>query len=145
MGRRKTGENLEASVLRLTALRQGLNLAHILRDPVKRGGSPLPCHSDCRRYRDGSACSGIVIFHYDGLGAGGGAGGCTLSLEGGKVPLVKSSSQWKLDLQGLLDLGAKGRLPDGIGKGEKEEEGLDHKGYLRLMLLEDTVKNGFTV
>ena len=47
----------------------------------------------------------------------------------------KSSSQWKLDLQGLLDLGAKGRLPDGIGKGEKEEDGLDHKGYLRLMLL----------
>lgn len=66
-------------------------------------------------------------------------------LEGGKVPLVKSSSQWKLDLQGLLDLGAKGRLPDGIGKGEKEEDGLDHKGYLRLMLLADTVKNGFTV
>ena len=28
----------------------------------------------------------------------------------------------------------KGRLPDGIGRGEKEEDGLDHKGYLRLML-----------
>ena len=54
MGRKRTGENLEASVLKLVSVRQGLNMIHILSDGKKRqeaetlaaaitgGGSLLP-------------------------------------------------------------------------------------------------------
>ena len=102
MGRRRQ-ENLEASVLRLTALRQGMNLAHILRDPVKReearslaiviaggtGMAPL------------AAVLSFFIMTVWALGEALADVRCLL--EGGKVPLVKSSSQWKLDLQVQLE------------------------------------------
>ena len=133
-GEDRDRENLEASVLRLTALRQGLNLAHILGDPVKRqearslammiagGTGMLPL----------TAVLSFFIMTVWALGEALADVRCLL--EGGKVPLIKNSSQWKLDLQGLLDLGAGGRLPDGAGQARGDENGLDHKGYLRLML-----------
>ena len=84
-----------------------MNLAHILRDPVKReearslaiviaggtGMAPL------------AAVLSFFIMTVWALGEALADVRCLL--EGGKVPLVKSSSQWKLDLQGLLDLGPK--------------------------------------
>lgn len=133
-GKEKDRENLEASVLRLTALRQGLNLAHILRDPVKREEARSLAIAIAGGTGMAPLAAVLSFFIMTVWALGEALADVRCLLEGGKVPLVKSSSQWKLDLQGLLELGAKGRLPDGIGKGEKEEEGLDHKGYLRLML-----------
>ncbi len=33
-------------------------------------------------------------------------------LNGGKVPLVKAVSDWQLSLEGVLKIGAEGKLPD---------------------------------
>lgn len=133
-GKEKDRENLEASVLRLTALRQGLNLAHILRDPVKREEARSLAMAIAGGTGMVPLAAVLSFFIMTVWALGEALADVRCLLEGGKVPLVKSGSQWKLDLQGLLDLGAKGRLPDGDRKGEKEENGLDHKGYLRLML-----------
>lgn len=131
-GKKRDRDNLEASLLRLTALRQGLNLAHILGDPVKRqeartlgmaiaGGTGM------------APLAAVVSFFIMTIWA---LGEALLDvrclLEGGRVPLVKSRSQWRLDLEGLLRIGAQGRLPELPAK--EEGTGLDHKGYLRLML-----------
>ena len=133
-GKEKDRENLEASVLRLTALRQGLNLAHILRDPVKREEARSLAMAIAGGTGMAPLAAVLSFFIMTVWALGEALADVRCLLEGGKVPLVKSGSQWKLDLQGLLDLGAQGRLPDGDRKGEKEENGLDHKGYLRLML-----------
>ena len=127
-------ENLSDAVHHLLAVRSGLNLIHILSDNAKRAQARELAAVITGA---GSITPLILVttfFVMSVWALGEALADVRCLLEGGKVPLVKSSSQWKLDLQGLLDLGAKGRLPDGIGKGEKEEDGLDHKGYLRLML-----------
>ena len=55
-------------------------------------------------------------------------------LDGGKVPLMKTGSDWKLSLENVLKTGAEGRLPDLEKTDPENEMGLDLKGYLRLFL-----------
>lgn len=50
-------------------------------------------------------------------------------MEGGKVPLIKNSQDWKIKLSNLPNF--KNHLKDGID----ENKGLDYKEYLRLFLL----------
>lgn len=133
-GRDKDRENLEASVLRLTALRQGLNLAHILRDSVKRQEARALAMAVAGGAGLAPLAAVLSFFIMTVWALGEALVDVRCLLEGGNVPLIKNASQWKLDLQGLLDIGARGRLPEGAGKAEEGESGLDHKGYLRLML-----------
>ena len=51
-------------------------------------------------------------------------------LSGGRIPLIKSASQWKLDLDGLLEMGREGN----VSQPSSGEEGLDYRGYLRILL-----------
>ena len=133
-GRKKDRENLETSVLRLTALRQGLNLAHILGDPVKREEARSLAMAIAGGTGMVPLAAVLSFFIMTVWALGEALTDVRCLLEGGKVPLVKNGSQWKLDLQGLLDLGAKGRLPAGSWEETGEKSGLDYKGYLRLML-----------
>ena len=46
------------------------------------------------------------------------------------MPLLKSSAQWKLDLEGLVALGRDGA----VSQEAENTEGLDYRGYLRILL-----------
>ena len=137
-GKKTDKENLEASVLRLVSVRQGLNLVHILSDGQKRqeaetlaaaitGGIGL------------LPLTAVVTFFVMGIWALAEALVDTRSLlDDGKVPLIKSSADWKLSLEGVLKIGSEGKLP-AFGGSESENgpgngKGLDLKGYLRLFL-----------
>ena len=133
-GKKTDRENLEASVLKLVSVRQGLNMIHILSDGKKRqeaetlaaaitgGGSLLPL-------------TAVVTFFVMGVWALAEAMADARSLlDGGKVPLMKTGSDWKLSLENVLKTGAEGRLPDLEKTDPENEMGLDLKGYLRLFL-----------
>lgn len=133
-GKKTDRENLEASVLKLVSVRQGLNMIHILSDGKKRqeaetlaaaitgGGSLLPL-------------TAVVTFFVMGVWALAEAMADARSLlDGGKVPLMKTGSDWKMSLENVLKTGAEGRLPDLEKTDPENEMGLDLKGYLRLFL-----------
>ena len=52
-------------------------------------------------------------------------------LEGKRVPVFKTGSDWKLDLAGLLEMGRSGSLIDEEGG---NGSGADYKGYLRILI-----------
>ena len=55
-------------------------------------------------------------------------------LGGGKVPLWKTETDWKLSLEGLLEIGKNGGLGDGETDGGTGGRGMDYKGYLRFLI-----------
>ena len=145
-GKKTDRENLEASVLRVVSVRQGLNLVHILSDGAKRqeaetlaaaitGGMGL------------LPLTAVVTFFVMGVWALAEAlVDVRCLLNGGKISLVKTGSDWNLSLEGVLKMGAEGKLPDlgesgiagnnenGDGSGSRNKKGLELTGYLRLFL-----------
>lgn len=133
-GRKTDRENLETSVLRMISVRQGLNLVHILSDGRKRqeaetlaaaitGGIGL------------LPLTAVVTFFVMGIWALAEAlVDVRCLLNGGKVPLIKAASDWSLSLEGVLQIGAEGKLPDLGDNGTESKKGLDLTGYLRLFL-----------
>lgn len=123
-------DNLVGTVKSLLAVREGLNLVHILSDSGKRqeartlalaivgGTGLLPLVS-------------IMTFFIMSVWALGEAlADVRLLLSGGRVPLLKSASDWKLSLDSLVDIGRSRSLGGTGGEGGR---GLDYKGYLRLL------------
>lgn len=131
-GKKKDKDNLSGVAARLVAFREGLNLIHILSDSGKRqearslaltivgGTGILPLVS-------------VVAFFIMAVWA---LGEALLDvrclLEGKKVPVFKTISDWKLDLAGLLEMGRSGSLIDGEGGGDGS--GIDYEGYLRILI-----------
>lgn len=64
-------------------------------------------------------------------------------LNGGKIPLKKTRSDWKLGLSNLFSIGFDNTFDDKTND-EKEDKGLDYKMYLRLLLLTENKKNILT-
>lgn len=129
-GKKQDEDNLKTVVTEIVAIREGMNLIHILSDPQKReeanalagvitgvtGAAPL---------------AGVVAFFIMGVWALGEAiVDVRMLLEGKKVAFVKSKDTWNLTLSNLLELGKKGKTDGGKG-GDK---GLDYTGYLKLLL-----------
>lgn len=128
-GEMEDRENLGEAAARLLALREGLNLIHILGDAGKRAQA-----------RELAAvivgASGllplveVVAVLVMGVWALGEALADVKALfAGGKVPLIKSGEDWKLSLDQLLALGAEGQLG-----AETQEKGLGYESYLKLLL-----------
>ena len=129
-GKKQDEDNLKTVVTEIVAIREGMNLIHILSDPQKReeanalagvitgvtGAAPL---------------AGVVAFFIMGVWALGEAiMDVRMLLEGKKVAFVKSKDTWNLTLSNLLKLGKKEKV-DGGKAGDK---GLDYTGYLKLLL-----------
>jgi hypothetical protein len=129
-GKKQDEDNLKTVVTEIVAIREGMNLIHILSDPQKReeanalagvitgvtGAAPL---------------AGVVAFFIMGVWALGEAiMDVRMLLEGKKVAFVKSKDTWNLTLSNLLKLGKKEKV-DGGKPGDK---GLDYTGYLKLLL-----------
>lgn len=145
-GKKTDKENLEASVLRLVTVRQGLNLIHILSDGQKRQEAEALAAS----ITGGMGLlplTAVVTFFVMGMWALAEAFvDVRCLLNGGKVPLVKAVSDWQLSLEGVLKIGAEGKLPD-LGENitvwgnetadesrSSSKKGLDLTGYLRMFL-----------
>ena len=126
-------DNLAGVVSHLIALRQGLNLIHILSDPGKReearnlalaivgGTGILPLVS----------VTAFLIMTVWALGEA--LADVRALLDGGRVPFLKTRNQWKMSLDQLLDIGRNGRLPDGEAA-DDGGNGLSYKGYLRILI-----------
>lgn len=130
-------ENLEKTAAQLFAVREGLNLIHILSDAQKRdearalaltitgsvGLAPL------------SEIMACVVMGVWAMGET--VQDLRILMAGGKVPLWKTSQDWQLSLEGLLEMGRGNG--QGISDGENSGRGFCYGDYLKLLLLvEDT-------
>lgn len=132
-------KNLEKTVMELFAVREGLNLIHILSDSRKRqeaetlalvitgttGLAPLAKIVAC------------VIMGVWAMGES--IQDLRILMSGGNVPLWKQKDEWNISLEGLLDMG-RGVIPDkGISKETSADtkKGLTYSGYLKLLLLKE--------
>lgn len=128
-------ENLEKTINELFAVRQGLNLIHILSDSQKReeakalalvivggiGIGPLV---------DIMACLVMSIW-----AMGESIQDLRILMSGGKIPLWKQNKDWNVSLEGLLEIG-QNQLPD-IDITKEDEKGFSYEGYLKLLLLKE--------
>lgn len=134
-GENRDRGNLEKVVAELFAVREGLNLIHILSDSAKReearalalvitgsiGLAPLAEITACLIM--GIWAMGEAIADLRTL------------MAGGSVPLWKSGGEWRLSLEGLLDMGRQ-KLPSADSR-DSLGRGLTYEGYLKLLLLKE--------
>lgn len=125
-------DNLSGVVTRLVALREGMNLIHILSDSAKReearslalaivgGTGILPLVSVTAFFIMSVWALGEALRDVREL------------LDGGKVPVLKTRDDWELSLDQLIFMGSSKKLPDEAGSGGKR--GLDYKGYMRIFI-----------
>lgn len=132
-------DNLSGAVTRLLAVREGLNLLHILSDSQKRtearnlavlitgaaGMTPLVLLTAF--FVMSVWALGEAVMDIRGL------------LEGKKVPVLKDREDWALTLEGLLSMGSKGDVQSGGG-----ENGFTYLSWLKILLLmEDVVQQEY--
>lgn len=122
-------ENLAETAARLLAVREGLNLIHILGDSGKRAQA-----RELAAVIVGAAgllpLVEVVAVLVMGVWALGEAVvDVRTLLAGGRIPLIKSSGDWNLSLDQLLKLGENGRAEKAEG-----EKGFSYESYLKLLL-----------
>ena len=128
--------NLMGALERLLAVREGLNLLHILSDSQKR--------SEARKLAmeiTGLASASPLILVTTFLVMSVWALGESLMdirglLAGKKTPIWKKKEDWKLELSALLSIGENKKVEDGGGK-----RGLSYLSWLKILLL---LGNGVT-
>lgn len=128
-GQSSDQENLRRVVQRLLLIREAANYAAIYTDPVKRGqaaslGLTLASAAGVPAAQQLAETLVILCWAY---------GESLLDvrdlLAGGRVPLVKNQGQWKLSLNNLPHILELLREEGGTGT-----EGMEYKGYLRVLL-----------
>ena len=129
-GEKEDRENLKGTAARLLALREGLNLVHILRDPAKRAQA-----RELAAVIVGASgmlpLTEVMAVFIMGIWALGEAAADVRTLyAGGRVSLIKTGEEWRLSLDQLLELGR-----DGYAEAESSEWGLNYESYLKLLLL----------
>ncbi|MDO4328332.1 MAG: DUF5702 domain-containing protein [Lachnospiraceae bacterium] len=124
-------ENLVQTVEMLLAVREGMNLIHILGDSEKRSQAKTLAASVV-------GASGllplvsITAFLIMGVWAFGEAvADIRALLSGGKVSILKGKEDWCLSLDGLLEFAARGKVKES----ESRESGLSYPQYLTIFLL----------
>ena len=108
-GDERERENLAGTVTRLTALRSGLNLAH-LTDASKRQEARTMAAAIVGGTGLLPLVSVMAFFIMTQWALGEAIADVKCLLSGGRIPLIKSASQWKLDLDGLLEMGREGNV-----------------------------------
>ena len=128
-GELEDSSNLAETAAKLLAVREGLNLIHILGDPEKKAqarelaaaivgvSGMLPLVEVVAVLVMGVWALGEAIADVKALYAG------------GKVPLVKRKEDWKLSLDQLLDFGKNGDV-----KVQEEDHGFSYESYIKLLL-----------
>ena len=123
-GKLSDKDNLSSVKRELFLLRTGLNIAHIYSDPEKRGLTQAA-----------AAATGAELFlpAVQFLIAAAWAGAeaeedLSTLMKGGKVPFLKSASDWKLSLESIYG-------ENRVQSGHREGSGLDYDAYLDLLML----------
>ncbi|WP_077612970.1 DUF5702 domain-containing protein [Clostridium sp. Marseille-P2415] len=129
-GKNTDEENLKQAVADVLAVREGMNLIHILSDSRKREEAKA-----LAGVITGVAglipLTGVVAFFVMSIWALGEAVvDVRMLLEGKKAVFVKSGDTWNLSLDNLLELGRTGVYAGG----KEDEKGIDYTGYLKLIL-----------
>lgn len=123
-------KNISKAVSDILAIREGLNLVHILTDQEKREEANALAAA-ITGVTGLAPLTGLVSFFIMGIWALGEAiVDVRRLLQGEKVALIKSKDTWKLSLEGLLDSGNKGTFE---GEGS-DDNGMNYTGYLKLIL-----------
>lgn len=133
-GKLSDEENLSETLHQLLAMREGLNLVHILSDASKRaearnlalvitglaGVTPLVMVTAF--FVMSVWALGESIMDIRGL------------LAGKHVPIIKTANEWTLDLENLLEMGSSQNAGTGGG-----EEGLAYRSWLKILLFFDEI------
>lgn len=132
----RTGQeaNLDQAIKELLLVREGMNLIHLFSDPEKKSQAQT-----LALMITGAAgitpLVSVATFFIMGLWAFGEAlEDVKMLLKGGKVALLKSAADWRLDLDNLLLIAQKGRLSDG-GEPDSQGHGLTYSRYLAMLLM----------
>lgn len=131
--------NLSSAVHRLLAIREGLNLVHILSDGAKRAearnlalavtglAAATPLVMVTAFFIMSVWALGEALMDVRGL------------LAGRKVPVIKGPEDWTLSLDGLLEIGSSRKVEAGGG-----ERGLGYQSWLKILLfLDETVRQEY--
>lgn len=129
-GQNTDRENLEQVVLRLLAVREGLNLIHILSDPIKRDEA-----RNLALVIVGAAAITPIVFVMTFFimciwALGEAVMDIRSLLAGSGVVLIKTRDTWTLSLEQLLTMGSSKTVSDG-GK----EGGLRYLSWLKILLI----------
>ncbi len=128
-GKESDRENLSDAVHRLLAIREGMNLVHILTDPQKRAearglamtitgvGALTPLLMITTFFVMSVWALGESLMDVRGL------------LAGKKIPLLKAKTDWQLELEQLLSMGKE----HVVGTGECDT-GLSYLSWLKILL-----------
>ncbi len=135
-------ENLEKTLTELLAVREGMNLIHILSDAQKRNEAKalaliITGAAGLTPLVEITAC---IIMGIWALGES--IQDLRILMAGGKVPLWKQKGDWNTELDNILSMG-RGQMPDmntPTGQQISEERGFSYEQYLKLLLLKEDLQ-----
>lgn len=130
-GKDNDRENLEQAVKEILAVREGLNLMHILTDSQKRGEARALALVITGAVGLAPLVDVTALFIMGVWALGESAADVKALLAGKKVPLIKSRADWNLSLDQLLRMGQEEGRPEGVGR----DVGFSYESYLKLLLL----------
>lgn len=140
-GKGSDRENLQSVARRLLMIREGVNAAFLMTDPIKRAQAQNMALAIASAFLVPPAAviiEAALLFCWS-------FGESILDLRelfhGGKVPLIKDSKNWQLSLNNLAEL-----LQGLDSQRKSDENGLDYEEYLQILLVseskDDKVKRG---
>ena len=132
--------NLENTILKILAIREGLNYMHIISDASK-----MQSAQELATVISGVLCLPqitllikFLIIAVWALVESAIDLRCLLS--GGKVPLIKSRDDWSADLDSIFDI----LNNNSLREKEASSRGINYEGYLKMLLyIEEPVKRNF--
>ena len=132
--------NLENAILKILAIREGLNYIHIISDDSK-----MQSAQELATVISGVLCLPqitllikFLIIAVWALVESAIDLRCLLS--GGKVPLIKSRDDWSADLDSIFDI----LNNNSLREKEASSRGINYEGYLKMLLyIEEPVKRNF--
>lgn len=132
-GKNSDRENLQSVARRLLMVREGVNAAFLMTDPIKRAQAQSLALAIASAFFVPPAAAIIeaaLLFCWS-------FGESILDLRelfhGGRVPLVKNSQNWQLSLNNLAD------LLEGLDSQRKsDEKGLSYEEYIQILLISES-------
>lgn len=133
-GKNSDEENLSSALHQLLAIREGLNFIHILSDGAKRAEARTLAMTITGLAVVSPLVLVTTFFVMSVWALGESIMDVRGLLAGRKVPLIKSSEDWSLGLNQLLEMGS--QKDSGTGGGDT---GLGYRSWLKILLFLDNI------
>lgn len=128
-------DNLSSAIGDIFAIREGMNYLSIMRDGAKRSEARHLAEEIVLGVSGGTIAALVPVVECLIIGVWAGAEttiDCRALLKGNKVSLVKTPSEWKMDVRSILNWGRNGSL---AGSDSGDTRGLDYENYLKFIIL----------